>query len=348
MSQCVRLCVRERLRGNKREKASASVRCFGEAPLISVKAFIVRGRSSYEERYRRLEERQEKEKLVRAGRCWWDNYTAVTVPVSHKSCAINECVCTYVWVCIFAWKDVHLCVGLCTFLIAIECCLLFLCMYTCYMCVCWYTLCRVMAALSLLKCMTMSFGVEMKFWASAVFCHFLHLYSPLFLCLCVYIYIYIFIKTTLLLLAIPSHRQRCRRAILWQPIILPRWLQPHMRPLSAGHDHCCLFRGIGRPGWFDTCLWHEVPGRRRSGTSPGANLPVRWSRGGERGGKRNGTAKKLSAALGNMCCVSEWVGTSSQVGGQLFHLALPEMWRRAAQREIGEGVGGGDGLCSCY
>lgn len=225
-----------------------------------MKAFIVRGRSSYEERYRRLEERQEKEKLVRAGRCWWDNYTAVTVPVSHKSCAINECVCTYVWVCIFAWKDVHLCVGLCTFLIAIECCLLFLCMYTCYMCVCWYTLCRVMAALSLLKCMTMSFGVEMKFWASAVFCHFLHLYSPLFLCLCVYIYIYIFIKTTLLLLAIPSHRQRCRRAVLWQPIILPRWLQPHMRPLSAGHDHCCLFRGIGRPGWFDTCLWHEVPG----------------------------------------------------------------------------------------
>lgn len=213
MSQCVRLCVRERLRGNKREKASASVRCFGEAPLISVKAFIVRGRSSYEERYRRLKERQEKEKLVRAGRCWWDNYTAVTVPVSHKSCAINECVCTYVWVCIFAWKDVHLCVGLCTFLIAIECCLLFLCMYTCYMCVCWYTLCRVMAALSLLKCMTMSFGVEMKFWASAVFCHFLHLYSPLFLCLCVYIYIYIFIKTTLLLLAIPSHRQRCRRAV---------------------------------------------------------------------------------------------------------------------------------------
>lgn len=193
MSQCVRLCVRERLRGNKREKASASVRCFGEAPLISVKAFIVRGRSSYEERYRRLEERQEKEKLVRAGRCWWDNYTAVTVPVSHKSCAINECVCTYVWVCIFAWKDVHLCVGLCTFLIAIECCLLFLCMYTCYMCVCWYTLCRVMAALSLLKCMTMSFGVEMKFWASAVFCHFLHLYSPLFLCLCVYIYTYIYI-----------------------------------------------------------------------------------------------------------------------------------------------------------
>lgn len=171
--------------------------------------------------------------------------------------------------------------------------------------------------------------------------------ASFFVFVCVYIYIF-FIKTTLLLLAIPSHQQRCRRAVLWQPIILPRWLQPHMRPLSAGHSHCCLFRGIGRPGWFDTCLWHEVPGRRRSRMSPGANLPVRWSHGGERGGKRNGTAKKLSAALGNMCCVSEWVGTSSQVGGQLFHLALPEMWRRAAQREIGEGVGGGDGLCSCY
>ena len=34
-------------------------------------------------------------KFVRAWRCWWDNYTAVIVPVWLKSCAISVCMCVF-------------------------------------------------------------------------------------------------------------------------------------------------------------------------------------------------------------------------------------------------------------
>lgn len=37
-----------------------------------------------------------------------------------------------------------------------------------------------------------------------------------------------------------------------------------------------------------------------------------------------------------MRLVSERVGTSSQVGGQIFHLVLSEMWRSAEVERAGE------------
>lgn len=72
MAVCLSPCVSEREHVCVCVKISErqSVRCFGGAPLISAKAFIVSsGRGADEELYRRREEREEKEKLVRDGRC---------------------------------------------------------------------------------------------------------------------------------------------------------------------------------------------------------------------------------------------------------------------------------------
>lgn len=93
--------------------------------------------------------------------------------------------------------------------------------------------------------------------------------------------------------------------------------------------HACtspLFESVGWPGWFDTCSQHEC---QAAGFRTPANPLARLSRGAR--GESNGGGK-LTTALGNMWRVSERAKTSSQVGGQLFHLAFSKMWRSAGWR----------------
>lgn len=198
--------------------------------------------------------------------------------------------------------------------------------YVCY-CVCLDTWCRRMASLfPFLKCMAISSGVEIRFGALLCSANYSFYISPFFV----------------------RVLSRKRQHHCFQLHGLTAGAAGNSTSFKTGHNSCMLtsdtyipafslkwpligtgrvslcvyFNSIGGPGWFDTC--RDLNARPQAGTHPLTYWPD-WIAGcGE--GKNNG-GEKLTTALGNMWRVSKRAKTSSQVGRQLFHLALSKMWR---------------------